>query len=196
MPIVLTSDSDNYAHQRWAQEQANSCAVASIWMARGQARQMSINQEEWALAWQIYGQVVQGMGLLPVAPAPAPRTFDPRAHQPNQSTFGNMFASFGTYMNQVAQALRNEGLRATTTAFGAGAVVDKNRLSETTPAIVLLGWYSGSTRNGGHFIVASRVASNGLVVFLDPWQGQLRELAAGPAYPGNGRFEQVCYISA
>ena len=195
MPIVLTSDSDDYTHQIWAQEQANSCAVASIWMARGQAMQMSINQDEWSLAWRIYGQVVQGMGLLASPNAPAPMTLDPRAHQANQSTFGNMFASFGTYMAQVAKALRNEGLTATTTSFGPGAVVDIRRLSDTTPAIVLLGWYTGSTRNGGHFIVASRVTSGGRVVFLDPWQGRLRELTAGPNYPGGGRFEQICYIS-
>jgi hypothetical protein len=99
-------------------------------------------------------------------------------------------------MNQVAQALRNEGLNVTTSPFGAGAVVDKRKLSDTTPAIVLLGWYTGNRRNGGHFIVASRVTGTGQVVFLDPWQGQLRELGPGPAYPGGGKFEQVCYISA
>ncbi len=59
------------------------------------------------------------------------------------------------------------------------------RLSDTTPAIVLLGWYDArNKRNGGHFIVASRVVSSGRVVFLDPWQGQLKELGVGPAYPG------------
>ena len=41
------------------------------------------------------------------------------------------------------------------------------RLSDTTPAIVLLGWYDArNKRNGGHFIVASRVVSSGRVVFL------------------------------
>jgi hypothetical protein len=194
MPISLINDSDGYTHQLWAQEQASSCAVASIWMARGQARQMSINQDEWSLAWQIYGRVVQGMVLVPAPPAP--RSFDPRAFQNNQSTFGNMFAVAGTYMDQVAQALRNEGLTTFKTPFAAGAVVDKTRLSETTPAIVLLGWYNGANRNGGHFIVAAKVAGNGKVVFLDPWGAQLRELDPGPNYPGGGRFEQICYISA
>ena len=194
MPINLLSDSDQYVHQVWAQEQANSCAVASIWMARGQARQMSFNQEEWALAWQIYGRVVQGMLLVPSPPAPM--TFDPRSHPADQSSFGNMFASFGTYMDQVAQAMTNEGLVTSKTPFSAGTAVVPSRLSETTPAIILLGWYSGATRNGGHFIVASRVTSTGKVVYLDPWQGQLRELGPGPAYPGGGQFEQVLYVSA
>src|SRR5947208_16652124 len=100
MGIVLIPDSDQYMHQIWAQEQANSCAVASIWMARNQARQMSVNQEEWALAWQIYGQVVQGMALVPSPPAG--RSLNPAAFPANQNTFQNMFASAGTFMAQVA----------------------------------------------------------------------------------------------
>src|SRR5437763_68049 len=121
MGIVLIPDSDQYMHQIWAQEQANSCAVASIWMARGQARQMSFAQEEWALAWQIYGQVVQGMQL--VTTPPAPRSFNPAAYQANQNTFGNMFARFGTYMDQVAQAMTNEGLTTSKTTFNPGSTL-------------------------------------------------------------------------
>jgi hypothetical protein len=194
MSIVFRTDSDNYVHQVWAQEQANSCAVASIWMARGQARQMTFAEEEWALAWQIYGRVVQGMQL--VARPPAPMSLNPAAFQPNQGTFQNMFARFGTYMDQVAQALRNEGLSTVKTAFTQGTMtVNPALLSDTTPAIVLLGWYNGANRNGGHFIVASRVVGSGNIVYLDPWEGQLRELGPGPNYPGGGRFEQVCYVS-
>jgi hypothetical protein len=195
MPIVMRSDSDQYVHQVWAQEQANSCAVASIWMARNQALQMTVNQEEWALAWQMYSQVVQGMALAPQPPAPM--SLNPAAFPSNQNTFQNMFASFGTYMDQVARALTNDGLRVTSkTSFLPGTMIETRKLSDTTPAIVLLGWYSGGTRNGGHFIVASRVTRSGRVVFLDPWQGQLNELGTGPDYPGGGRFEQAVYISA
>lgn len=193
MSIVFADDSDGYTHQLWAQRQAASCAVASIWMARNQAFQMTFAEEEWALAWRIYGSVVQGM---PLSPTPAPMTFDPSAFQNNQATFGNMFSRAGTFMDQVAQALRNEGLTATTTSFTPGSTVDKTRLSTTTPAIVLLGWYSGGTRNGGHFIVASKVAADGNVVYLDPWGGVLSEMGVGPTYQGTGRFEQMCYISA
>jgi hypothetical protein len=46
MPIFMRVDSDGSMHQVWAQEQANSCAVASIWMARNQALQMTVNQDE------------------------------------------------------------------------------------------------------------------------------------------------------
>lgn len=195
MSIVMRTDSDSYVHQVWAQEQANSCAVASLWMARNQARQMSINQGEWALAWQVYNQAIQGLALYPAPPAPM--TLNPAAFPADQSTFKNTFASFGTYMDQVARALVNDRLRVTLkTPFAPGSMVDASRISDTTPAIVLLGWYSGGTRNGGHFIVASRVTRSGRVVFLDPWQGQLRELGSGPTYPGGGQFEQIVYISA
>lgn len=194
MSIVLTDDSDGYTHQLWAQRQAASCAVASIWMARGQAFQMSINEEEWELAWRIYSQVVRGMVLVPAPPYPV--SFDPQAHQANQNTFGNMFSRQGTYMSQVATALQNEGLTAVTTNFSKGSTVDPSRLSETTPAIVLLGWYNGATRNGGHFIVASKVTKSGNIVYLDPWGGVLREMGPGPNYQTTGQFEQMCYISA
>jgi len=107
-----------------------------------------------------------------------------------------MFASFGTYMDQVAQAMTNEGLTTSKTAFQPGTSVIPSKLADNKPAIVLLGWYNGTTRNGGHFIVASRCNSNGQVVYLDPWEGKLRELGAGPSYPGGGRFEQVLYVSA
>lgn len=195
MTIICRTDSDGIVHQVWAQRQAASCAVASIWMARNQALQMTVNEGEWSLAWAIYQRVVQGMPL--VAEAPAPMTFDPRAHQADQKTFGNMFSRSGTYMDQVATALEGEGLKVTyRTSFSPGTTVEHSRLSDTTPAIVLLGWYDGAgQRNGGHFIVASRVARSGRIVYLDPWGGQLREMRGGPGYQSGGSFEQVIYLS-
>mgnify|MGYP001098406115 CR=1 FL=1 len=201
MTIVLRTDSDNYAHQVWAQEQANSCAIASLWMARNQALQMTVNEGEWALAWRVYGQVVQGIPLPLVPAPPAPMSLNPASFPSDpktvQKTFQIMFASDGTFMDQVAATLVKDGLHVTCiTEFRPGTSVVPGKLSDTTPAIVLLGWYNGAQRNGGHFIVASRTVRSGQVVYLDPWQGQLRELGAGPGYPGGGRFEQVVYISA
>ena len=197
MAIVLCTDSDGYAYQIWAQDQPCSCGVASIWMARNQAFQQSVDEDEWHLAWRIYSQVVQNIPDAFALKPPPGVCLSPSAFKPNQQTFQNMFGAFGAYMNQVAAALTNDGLKVTfLTQWSAGMVVDPSKLSDTTPAIVMLGWYQGAKRNGGHFIVASRKTRSGKVVYLDPWQGQLRELGAGPIYPGSGVFEQVVYISA
>jgi hypothetical protein len=194
MTVVLKTDSDRYVHQLWAQEQASSCAVASIWMARNQARQQTVDESEWSLAWSIYSEIVQPMPLSTTPrPEPAPRTFNPSGYQSNQLTMGNMFANFGTFMNQVAAKLRMDGLNADVSA---SSVVNPARLADDKPAIILLGWYSGGKRNGGHFIVAARVTSSGKIVYLDPWGGQLNELGVGPGYQATGKFEQIAYISA
>lgn len=195
MSIHYKNDSDQVTHQVWAQRQAASCAIASIWMARNQAKQMTINETEWALAWRTYNQIVSNQDLQPEPPAPM--SINPGAHQNNQSSFQNTFSRHGTYMNQVAQALQNDGLKIThKTSFSPGTSITASRLSDTTPAIVLLGWYNGNTRNGGHFIVASRRTKSGQIVYLDPWGGQLRQLGIGPQYLNTGRFEQIIYISA
>ena len=68
-------------------------------------------------------------------------------------------------------------------------------LSDTTPAIVLLGWYSDSKRRGGHFIVVSRSTRSAKIVYLDPNGGVFRELGVGPKYQVTGEFEQALYIS-
>lgn len=195
MTIHYRTDSDNVIHQVWAQRQASSCAIASIWMARNQAKQMTVNESEWALAWRMYHQVVRSMDFVPEAPAPM--SFDQSAYQNNQNTFGNMFAQAGTFMGQVVEALKLDELKVTSqTTFSPGTKVVASKLSDTTPAIVLLGWYNQGQRNGGHFIVASRKTRAGNIVYLDPWGGVLRELGAGPQYQATGRFEQVVYISA
>ena len=168
MTVNYRNDSDRMTHQVWAQRQASSCAVASIWMARNQAKQMTFAESEWALAWRIYNSVVRGMILYPAPPPPM--SFAPSAHKDDQATFGNMFSRMGTYMDQVARALVNDGLKVThKTPFVPGTTVDPSKLSDTKPAIVLLGWYNGTQRNGGHFIVASRKTRSGKVVYLDPW---------------------------
>jgi len=195
MPIIMRTDSDNIQHQIWAQEQGCSCSVASIWMARNQALQKTVNQDEWTLAWHIYGRVVQGMDLVPTAPM----SFNPKVHPADDKTFANKWASAGIGLDQVVPALKESGLSVKMKTMwstpGIASVIPQ-LLSDTTPAIVLLGWYGSGHRNGGHVIVASRATKSGRVVFLDPWEGQLRELGPGPAYPDGGRFEQIVYVSA
>lgn len=196
MTVSIATDSDNYAHQVWAQEQAATCAVASIWMARNQAKQQTSSEQEWDLAWRLYNRVVLNTPVELTPYPPAPQSLDPSAFKNDDKTFGNKFTHHGTTVPQLVTALKNDGLQVTsTTPFKKGTAVDPSLLSDTTPAIVLLGWYSGAKRNGGHFIVASRVTRKGTVVYLDPWGGVLREGDAGPNYQANGVFERIAYIS-
>lgn len=198
MTIVLRQDSMRNTYQIWVQEQPSSCAIASIWMARSFAKSMSFAETEWELAWRVYRQVVVGLPPAFSATAwatPAPLCLDPTGTTADQSTFRNMFANFGTFARQVAQALRSDGLRATHST----APLDPTKLSQTTPAIILLGWYArlpdGTLqRNGGHFIVAAGRNGN-RVVLLDPWDGALSEQPNSSIYQGNGLYEEVIYVS-
>jgi len=164
MTIHLRDDSDGHTHQIWAQRQVNSCAVASIWMARNIALQMSMDETEWQLAWRMYHRVVAGMQLTP--PTPAPQTLHPDLNRTtnnmslaasSQDTFENMFASAGTFMNQVMRQLKNDGLTVSATQWVRGSrTIRSTSITDTTPAIVLLGWYrqvaSGQwARSGGAF---------------------------------------------
>ena len=72
MTIVFRQDSKRNTYQIWAQEQPASCAVASIWMARSQARQMTFAEGEWDLAWRIYQHTVVGLPLAFSSSATAP----------------------------------------------------------------------------------------------------------------------------
>lgn len=57
-------------------------------------------------------------------------------------------------------------------------------LGPQKPAIVLVGWYAqNGEREGGHFIVAAKVAKNGRVVYLDPWNGMLIEHSNNGLFP-------------
>lgn len=203
MTIVFRQDSRRNNYQLWVQEQPASCAIASIWMARSLAKQMSFAEDEWELAWRVYRQVVVGMpaAFLTAAQAtPAPICLDAHGTTADQTTFRNMFANYGTKASQEVEALQNDGLRATAVRITRAApLVDLTRLSQTTPAIILLGWYRQNAdgqweRDGGHFIVASERIGN-KIVLLDPWDGVLSEIQNTYLYQGNGVFEWVIHIS-
>lgn len=203
MTIVYQQDSRRNTYQIWAQEQANSCAVASIWMARCQARQMTFAEDEWELAWRLYQHAVVGIpwGLASSASAPTgPLCIDPSAHTADQSSFYNMFGSFGTFAGQVAKVLRSEGLKVTHLEnSGTAQTLSTTKLSQRSPAIVLVGWYRNqngqNVRTGGHFVVAADNIGN-QIVYLDPWGGQLNEFANNARYKTNGLIEEVIYLAA
>ena len=83
--INIEHDSSGRVYEIWKQNQMNSCGVASVWMARGIARQMSIAEDEWTLAQKVYRSAV-GNALAPlgVASSSGPMTLDPRAFRVDQ----------------------------------------------------------------------------------------------------------------
>lgn len=202
MTIHMRNDSDGNVYQIWAQRQANSCAVASMWMARNRALQMTVDESEWQLAWRTYQHAVRGIEWDATGAPPAPMTIDPRAYRANQRSFYNMFGSFGTYSRQAARALESDGLTVDYLEFtGTCRILDPLRLSETTPAIVLFGWYGTDrrgrlVRRGGHFVVAARQVRSGDIVYLNPWGGVLQELPNDGRLPRTGLLEEILYISA
>lgn len=193
MTVSLATDSEGNTYQIWAQRQANSCAVASIWMARGIARQMSIDESEWELAHRMYYAAVAGMSVEGGPPPPgAPMTLDPDSYDVNQSSMENTFASTGVYASQVADMLRHEGFNVR--HMRARSVLG-NWLTPTRPCIILVGWYNRAMqRNGGHFIVAAAQTRHRRIVYLDPWGGVLREVRNNGRYPQTGIVEEAIYF--
>lgn len=196
MTISLHTDSDSKTHQIWAQRQANSCSVASIWMARGIVRQMTMEEGEWALAHRMYHTAVAGMCWVDGPPAtPAPQTWDQGSFTVDQSSVANTFAAMGVYGHQVANMLREEGLKvAHVTHSGTALTINPAKLTPNKPAIVLVGWVRNGQIAGGHFVVAARRAFNGRIVYLDPWGGVLREIPNDGRYPGNGLILEIIYV--
>lgn len=194
--ISLETDSHGRTYQIWRQQQANSCGVASVWMARGIARQASFAEEEWDLAIRMYlGAVAGALGSLGASPT-GPVTFNPDSYDSNQNTMANTLASFGLYSRQLATSLQNEGLRAElTTLSGNPPRIRHDKIAFNKPAIVLVLWKGG----GGHFVVVGR-CTLGQVSFLDPWDGHVNQLPNNGKYKarygGEGSIAEIIYISA
>ena len=177
--INIETDSHGRTYQIWKQDQMNSCGVASAWMARGIARQMSFAEEEWGMAQRLYRNAV-GNALAPLGvPATSgPMCLDPNAFAADQSSMASTLANFGFYGTQLATAMRAEGLRAEHVSnHGNSLSIVPHKIAIDKPAIALVYW----NPSGGHFIVAGRCTS-GAVSFLDPWDGHLNE------QPNNGRY--------
>jgi hypothetical protein len=194
--INIETDSHGRTYQIWKQDQMNSCGVASAWMARGIARQMSFAEEEWDLAQRLYRNAV-GDSLAPLGVSAAgPMSLDPSAFPRNQSSMASTVANFGFYAGQLASALRAEGLTVEHVGLkGQPRKIQPNKIAFNKPAIVLVRWEG----RGGHFVVVGR-CTNSAVSFLDPWDGHVNE------QPNNGRYtarynnqgfiNEAIYISA
>lgn len=195
--INIEHDSSGRVYEIWKQNQMNSCGVASVWMARGIARQMSIAEDEWTLAQKVYRSAV-GNALAPlgVASSSGPMSLDPRAFRVDQSSMASTIANFGFYAGQLARALRAEGLRVVHIGFdGHRHPIQANLISLSKPAIALVYWNHG----GGHFVVAGR-ATRQRVTFLDPWDGHINEQPNSGRYfshySAQGPIGEILYLSA
>lgn len=194
--ISLETDSHGRSYQIWKQNQANSCGVASTWMARGIAKQMSFREDEWDLAQRVYRNAVNS-ALAPLGVSAAgPMSLNPAAFPQNQSSMASTLANFGFYGAQLAQAIRAEGLTVEHVGWtGQPHRIVHSKIAINKPAIALVAWNGG----GGHFVVAGRCTA-GAVSFLDPWDGRVNE------EPNDGRYRarygsrgfigEVLYISA
>src|SRR5262245_28851683 len=194
--INIERDSHGRTYQIWKQDQMNSCGVASAWMARGIARQMSYAEEEWDLAQRLYRNAVNN-ALAPLGVSAAgPMSLDPRAFRNDQGSMASTLANFGFYAGQLASALRAERLRVEHLGnTGQAHTIQPNKISINKPAIVLVYWNGG----GGHFVVVGRCTYRA-ISFLDPWDGHVNE------QPNNGRYNapynnqgligEVLYVSA
>jgi hypothetical protein len=195
--ISIETDSHGRVYQIWKQEQASSCGVASAWMARGIARQMSFAEEEWDLAHRIYAGAVAS-ALSATEPSSGPMSMDPRAFPSDQSSFGSTFTNFGLFTSQVATALQSEGLHAQTYADGGNPIrIVHSKIAFNKPGIAFVKW--NGANSGAHFVVVGRCTSH-QVSFLDPWNGHVNEQANNSVYNapygGQGRIKHVIYISA
>ena len=193
--INIETDSHGRTYEIWKQDQANSCGVASTWMARGIARQACFREEEWGLAQRVYRHAVQN-ALAPLGVSADGRvTLAQWAYPNDQSSMASTLANFGFYAGQLATAIRAEGLRVEHIGFtGQPHTIQSNKIAINKPAIALVCWNGG----GGHFVVVGR--STGVVSFLDPWNGHINE------QPNDGRYRakygnqgiigEVLYLSA
>lgn len=194
--ISIETDSHGRTYQIWKQNQMNSCGVASTWMARGIARQMSFMEEEWELAQRVYRSAVND-ALAPLGvPSGGPMSLNPAAFPNNQSSMASTVANFGFYASQLARAIRAEGFTVEHVGWtGRSHRIVPNKIAINKPAIALVAWNNG----GGHFVVVGRCTS-GAVSFLDPWDGHVNEEQNNglyrARYGGNGFIGEVLYISA
>ena len=175
--INIETDSHGRTYEIWKQDQMNSCGVASAWMARGIAKQMSFAEEEWDMAQRVYRNAVNN-ALAPLGvSASGPMSLDPRAFPQDQSSMAATIANTGFYAAQLARAMRGEGLHAEHVYTGNALRIVPDKIAINKPAIALVYW----NPRGGHFIVVGRCTSSA-VSFLDPWDGRVNE------QPNNGRY--------
>lgn len=194
--IRFGEDSDKNRFQIWQQEQPESCGVAAIWMARGLVAQKSINEEEWSLAQAVYSQIVGSiLQSMDKTKDDAPQTYDPKKQK--KETKAHAVANNGFRAWQLRQALLTQGYACEHFYVpGEKQTIQTSKLADNRPVIALVWWNGGF----GHFIVATRRASNGNIVWLDPMDGKVNEQANNGLFQAkwgrSGHIAELLYVSA
>gem|GEM_PF-2651021 len=186
--INIETGAGGRVYQIWKQQQASSCGVASCWMARGIARQMSFAENEWDLAVRMFSGAVNSSLAAANSIPGGPMTVDARGY-PNAteaqitSDFSTLISVGGLTDSELGRALQNEGLTAQTRSNGGQPCrIIHDRIAVDKPAISHIVWPSvANAPGGGHYVVVGRCTRRH-VTFLDPWTGHVME------NPNNGRF--------
>ena len=201
MTVHLRTDSDGTVFQVWAQRQAMSCAIASMWMTVGMVRQQTLMDTEWDLAQRVFQHAVQGVEWAATDPGEGGRTIHPAAVANNRASVDNMFGRAGTLRAQTKTALEAQGVTVQWQQANGNypCTLVPARLGVGKPALTSVGWWrrvgGNWQRRGGHAMVVARQASNGRLVWLDPAGGRLREFPNNGRYGNTGWVESIMYCS-
>ncbi len=195
--IATQSDSDGNTYSIWQQNQMNSCAVASMWMARNLVRQQTMMESEWELAQRFYRAAVNDM-FAPLGVDPnGPMCLNPGSFPSDRSSMASTLANTGFKIDHIVRALENDGIIVDVQRRQPNApplTMNPRLLGPTTPAIIGVYWNGG----GGHAIVVPRMTAAGRVVYLDPWDGNLIEQANSGTYNarygGQGQIGVIFYL--
>jgi hypothetical protein len=169
--VVTRSDSDGETFEVCSQSDVSSCGPACIFMYECMVRQASMFGGE------------------------------ERIQKISTHFNGNYLQPGATMLDNIILTMQYIGVRVTEIDDPPNFPVKLKvgRISTSSPALVKLGWYNGTTRTSGHYIIAARFNKNGAVVFLDPWKGDLVERMNGGDYINYaqggalGKIESVIY---
>src|SRR5215211_3628520 len=145
--VVTKQDSDGTVYEICEQSLINSCGPASMFMAACIRRSESMGGGEDK--------------ILEIS-----SRYSGRVEQDGP----------GADLSNIATTMGVLGIRATKIMNGdstPGATpVDPGMCYKGHPALVLVGWYAGADRTGGHWVVATGLTKDATkMIFLDSWRG-------------------------
>ena len=206
--IISKKDSDGVEHRIAHQQELMSCGPASVYMAECLAKGKDVADSDGENKIKLIG--LQFPNSLFMSNVFEGTKFG--GYGSKVDNLINILVSVGLTVVRLTVVGHDETYRDSVSDKAHRAVIDTRLIKPLTPAIVLFGWYcrverdSGSgrlvewKRDGGHFVVATRVTKKGNIVYLDPWNGQATEVQNNSQYRPRyalqcvGRLEVVIYV--